>query len=466
MEGQSVAQHGLFQKPEPLQLSLREQIKLILAMTGDAFSSVKKLKAIYAILQSISPRIFCLDWDTLFFSVHSRNFWNELQSMILETGEVKEALWGREVDPFHHIYFLARRARKSLTTLPERLQQEQFYIDLLFWALLPAKFSIYWSYLLELRSTIQLPEETREIPFLPMNRQMERGKYHELCSRIENLDITLSMFKIGPLRLSSLSRETDNNLYLFLPFEFGDDQWKRFINFYQSPRHNKYVVIERREEPYGLNVRVRKEGIRIMYDYVRLREKELKIAMEQFDLNDSDFDSLVRYFSPLYDRCKTLESCATDRSSIESMENKRERFYRSLPSEIKTRIIQKGRILLCILQEYYDIADFRFNDIMETLEDLASLTKDYPIKLTCESFKVGGFLNNIPVRNQTLVSIEFSKEFLANYSRVFNHELPAGELQHVQHFVQPMEVFKAIHNAIHDNGEQALLWGGPVLGEY
>ena len=74
-------------------LSLSEQIKLMLAMSGNAFASMKKLKATYAVLQSLAPDSFPMEWDILFFSAHSRDLHAELQSMILETGEITEALW-------------------------------------------------------------------------------------------------------------------------------------------------------------------------------------------------------------------------------------------------------------------------------------------------------------------------------------------------------------------------------------
>lgn len=447
-----------------LGLSLRQQIKLMLAMGGGAFASIKKLKATYAILQSVAADFFPEEWDVLFFSMHSRNFHNELQSLILETGELKEALWGRFVEPFHHIYFLSQRARKSMGAVLEQAKAEAFFKTFLLWSLLPARFCIYWSYLLEMRTSEELGEHVKDIPWLPLESIRDEEKKAKR-KRIKELGRTLSDQGIGLLKLANLSRDTNNNLYIFLPFKFGPDERKAFLGFYDSYRHNKYVRVFETQHNNTLKVQIDPEGIRAIYNYAHLSELQMAIARERFDIDAGDYQGyggLVGYFSQLYQRISKNEACRADYYYIQERAKKREAFYKDVAKEIKQEVIEKGKEFLNILTDYYELAEWRFNDIMETLEKLARLSQKYPIKLVCEPFDVEGYLNNVPVRDHTLVAFEFSKEFLKAYAREFGHGLPSGELQHIHHFVQPIEALKAIYN----DKEKDLLWGGPVVGEY
>jgi len=448
-----------------LSLPLSGQIKLILAMGGGVFASIKKLKATYAILQSVARDLFPLEWDVLFFSMHSRSFQNQLQSLILETGEIKEALWGRSVEPFHHIYFLTQRARKSLGKVPEQVQKKPFFSDFLLWSLLPTNFCMYWSYLLELRTYHELREnKKKELPYLPLlenepDKELRKG----LEKQVRQLCQTLPKWNIGGLELGGLSHDENNNLYIFLPFKFGPSERKRFLAFYNDYRHNKYVRVFKTRQNNTLRVQVDPGGIRAIYNYAHLSEFDIGIALERFDIGVQDYEGLVEYYSSeLYQRISKLESCQAAYYFIQERAKKREALYTSVSKEVKQEVIDKGKTFLNILRDCYGLAEWRFNDIMKTLKKLATLSQRQAISLLCEPINMQGYLNNVPVRDHTLIGFEFSKKLLAAYSKEFGHGLPSGELQHIHHFVQPIEALKAIYN----DKEQALLWGGPVIGEY
>ncbi len=383
----------------------------------------------------------------------------------LRTGEIKEALWGRGVEPFHHIYFLTQKAKKSLGKDPEQVQKKPFFADFLLWSLLPTNISMYWSYLLELRTYYESDESKKEaIPYLPLlENEPDRGLRKVLEKQVKQLCQTLAQCDIGPLKLGGLSHDENNNLYIFLPFKFGPPERKRFLAFYNDYRHNKYVRVFKTRQNNTLRVQVNPEGIRAIYNYAHLSEFDIGIALERFNIDAQDYEGLVAFYSSeLYQRISKLESCQSAYYSIQEHAKKREEFYNSVSNEVKRKVIDKGNTFLKILRDYYGLAGWRFNDIMETLRKLASISQQHPIKLLCEPFEMEGYLNNIPVSDHTLVGFEFTNEFLHAYRKEFGHGLPSGELQHIHHFVQPIEALKAIYN----DKEEPLLWGGPVVGEY
>ena len=430
-------------------------------MGGGAFASIKKLKATYAVLQSVSPELFPLEWDALFFSIHSRNLNTELQSLILETCEIREALWGPPGQPFHHLYFLTQRGYGSLENLPELAQHEPWFSDFLLWSLLPAKFATYWSYLLELRTYVEWPHDRTKVCYLPLE-DLEGEERTRMVKRIGQLARTLSSKGIHPLKLGNLSQNLDNNLYIFLPFHFGPVEQERFLAFYDDFRYKGYIKVCAAKDKSCLKVQVEPKSIRAIYDYAHLTLAETAMSCRKLSFGQSNYEELIQSYCQLYSNISRCESSAADYYYVQERAKKMRVFYERTADTIKQVVIDKSKAFLGVLRDYYDLAEWRFNDIMETLERLATLSQAYPITLLCEPFEMAGYLNNVAVRDHTLIGLEFSKEFLHAYSKKFGHGLPSGELQHIYHFVQPIEALKAIHN----DEAPSLLSGGPIVGEY
>lgn len=443
-------------------------------MGGGIFASVKAFKAIYAILQSIARDEFPLQWDVVFFSIYSRKLISELSFLILEKGEIEEALWRQKgsCHPFHHIYMLTKKARRAITSPFYKDYEKPYYSDLIVWSLLEPKFPVYWSYFLEIRTFHEMPEMGKKLPFLPllenpyMNAQDEakrayfQGLRDRLCHRLRELNIS----RLNDIKPAYAEK---NNLYLFLPFGMDDTRRERFLNFYKSGLHNRYVDIQerkRKDEPNLLEVRINPEGVSDTYDYIHLTKEEIQEKLSSFDITVKRFEKLVEdYTRHLYERIpKDNEAGGLAYCRIVEAANNRREFLNNIPEQLKEKVIERAKELLSTLYDFYDLAEWRYNDIINMLGKLAKVSQKTPIYLFFGNVDLKGYLNDACIDQQTMIGFEFSDEFREAYKTEFDYEMPSESLHHVCHFVQPGEALKAIYN----NKENCLLEGGPVLGEY
>lgn len=452
---------------------VRQQIKKLLAMSGGVFISEKAFKAVYAILQSIAPNDFPLEWDALFFSIYSRIFHDELSCLVLETGEVQEAIWRGGVEPLHHIYFLKDGERRTSEKAAfEAYCKKPYWIDFLFWSVLPPKFPVFWSYLLEMSSYEKLDGETKkELPYLPLlkdeedetKKDEEDETKMELQELLNELSEQLDNFSINPLKVGNLSTSEDNNLYIFLPFEIDSEQRQKLLNFYSAYRFTGFVSVNEGKDKEVLEVTIEPEGIPSIYEYIKLEKQDIVRERERLNIDIGEFDQWVEYHTTgITRRIPLNKNNYCSYYFIEEYVKKRQDFFSKLPEETKKSVIQRGQIYLEMLNRYYELSRWRFNHIMNTLTKLATVSKDNPIRLLTKSVELEAYEYGNTVNKHTLIGFEFPQGFLSDYRGLFKYGLPSGNLHHIYHFIQPEEVLKAIHM----NKEHCLLYGGPILGEY
>jgi hypothetical protein len=438
---------------------LKSQVRCLIAAGGGLFRSVKALKANYAIMQSLAPDRFPLNWNALFFSIYSRHLHDAVECMVLDTGELGEILWGRGVEPYHHIYFLTERRSRSLEEMLGEFREQPYFEDFLLWSVLPPAFSLYWSYFLEMISYEMLDPKIREaIPYLPLIRTAKDERLRErLLKAVDKLQHEFANSRIGSLSIGDLSVREDNNLYIFLPFKFAPDHERRFLDFYRSPMHNQFVKVHSASEPGTFSVQIDPSGITSIYRYIRLELEDVRIATERFH-SLPDFDRLVYYFETQVRGKIPMNRGFRDYLLLNESMEARVRYLRGVSDKVKKRVVDKGKYFLSLLLEHYELADWRFKHIIRTLETVATISESFPINLLCKPAKLEPYVPGFTSEHQTMIAFEFSEDFRNRYREEFEHGLPSGNLHHIYHFVQPEEVLKAIH---HDR-EKALLHGGPV----
>lgn len=443
-------------------------------MGGGISASVKAFKAIYAILQSIARDEFPLQWDVVFFSIYSRKLISVLSFLILEKGEIEEALWRQKgsCHPFHHIYMLTRKARRTITSPFYENYAKPYYSDFIVWSLLKPKFPVCWSYLLEMCTFKEMSEKEKELPFLPLlenpynnaqdepKREYLQGLRDRLCHRLRELNIS----RLNDIKPTYAEK---NNLYFFLPFRMDDTRRERFLNFYKSGLHNSYVDIrecKKNGEPNLLEVKIDPKGITDTYDYIHLRKEEIQEELSNFDITVKQFEQLVDHYTrQLYERIpKDNEASRLAYYQIVEAANNRREFLNNIPEQLKEKVIKRAKELLPTLDDFYELAEWRYKDIINMLGKLAKVSQKTPINLFFSNYNLKGYLNDTCVDEQTMIGFEFSDEFREAYGDEFGYKMPSESLHHVCHFVQPGEALKAIYN----RKEDCLLKGGPVIGEY
>lgn len=448
------------------------QIKNIIAMGGGVFESVKAIKAVYAALQSISPNDFPLQWDVVFFSIYSRKLISELSFLILEKGEIEEVLWRKKgsCHPFHHIYLLTKKGRRTITTSFYKDYNKPYYSDLIVWSLLKPKFPVYWAYFLEMLTYHEMTESEKMFPFLPTleNHEQDESQRKHLQRMRDGLCQRLKELNISRLSIIKPSYAEKNNLYLFLPFGMDDTRRDKFLEFYKSGRHNEYVNIQesqKKEEPNLLDVKINPDGVADkIYNYIHLEKEEIQKELSNFDIPVKQFGQLVHDYT--HQLCERIPNDNEDGliayyRILEAANNRRE-FLNNIPRDLKEKVVKRGKELLSALNDFYELAEWRYNNIITMLCKLAKVSQKVPINLFFGNYTLEGYLNEVCVEQQTMIGFEFSDEFRVAYEEEFGYKMPSESLHHVCHFVQPGEALKAIYN----HKENCLLNGGPVIGEY
>jgi len=286
------------------------------------------------------------------------------------------------------------------------------------------------------------------------------GLRDSLCQRLRGL-------RVSKLSIVKPSYAEKNNLYTFLPFSLDGTRLERFLNFYKGDRHNKHIDIQeskRKDGSHLLEVTIDPDGIDDIYGYIRLKREEVEDELSRFATEQ--FGELVDYYTrQLYERLpnpKKSEDACLAYYRIRKAANNRREFFNSIPDQLKREVIERARAVLSTLVEFHDLAQWRYDDIINMLVKLAKVSKKTPINLYLRDVNLKGYVNNTSVDAQTMVGLEFSDEFRKGHEKEFGYKMPCDSLHHICHFVQPAEALKAIY----DNNEDCLLQGGPVIAEY